>query len=75
MYKAVQKPNEYIITFPKCYHAGFNTGYNFNEAVNFTIDFWLPYGFGAITDYKLTQKACVFDMFDLMIDQCFGQVQ
>ena len=68
VYKAVQKPNEYIITFPKCYHAGFNTGYNFNEAVNFTIDFWLPYGFGAITDYKLTQKACVFDMFDLMIN-------
>ena len=47
---------------------GFNTGYNFNEAVNFTIDFWLPYGFGAITDYKSTQKACVFDMFDLMIN-------
>ncbi|EJS43088.1 YJR119C [Saccharomyces arboricola H-6] len=68
VYKAIQNANEYIITFPKCYHAGFNTGYNFNEAVNFTIDFWLPYGFGAIADYKSTQKPCVFDMFDLMIN-------
>lgn len=68
VYKAIQRPNEYIVTFPKCYHAGFNTGFNFNEAVNFTTDFWLPYGFGAITDYKSTQKPCVFDMFDLMIN-------
>lgn len=68
VYKAIQRPNQYIITFPKCYHAGFNTGYNFNEAVNFTMDFWLPYGFGAIMDYKSTQKPCVFDMFDLMIN-------
>lgn len=67
-YKAVQYPNEYIITFPKCYHAGFNSGYNFNEAVNFTLDSWVPYGVEAVSDYKLTGKYCVFDMFELMLN-------
>ena len=66
-FKAVQYPNEYIVTFPKCYHAGFNTGYNFNEAVNFTFDSWLPYGIEAVHDYRLTNKQCVFDMFELML--------
>ncbi|CDH15710.1 related to Histone demethylase JHD2 [Zygosaccharomyces bailii ISA1307] len=67
-YKAIQYPNEYIITFPKCYHAGFNSGYNFNEAVNFTLDSWVPYGVEAVSDYKLTGKYCVFDMFELMLN-------
>lgn len=67
-YKALQKPGEYIITFPKCYHAGFNTGYNFNEAVNFTLDTWLPYGIEACQDYKDTGKQCVFDMWELMLN-------
>lgn len=67
-FKAVQNPNEYIITFPKCYHAGFNSGYNFNEAVNFTLDSWVPYGIEAIGDYQLTGKQCVFDMFELMLN-------
>ncbi|QLQ78604.1 hypothetical protein HG537_0A08510 [Torulaspora globosa] len=67
-FKAVQNPNEYIITFPKCYHAGFNSGYNFNEAVNFTLDSWVPYGIEAIGDYQVTGKQCVFDMFELMLN-------
>ncbi|AET41044.1 histone demethylase Ecym_7196 [Eremothecium cymbalariae DBVPG len=67
-YKTVQLPGEYIVTYPKCYHAGFNTGYNFNEAVNFTLDLWVPYGLRAIKDYKLTGKRCVFDMWELMLN-------
>lgn len=66
-YRAVQQPNEFIVTFPKCYHAGFNSGYNLNEAVNFTTDFWLPYGMEAIDDYRVSGKQCVFDMFDLLV--------
>lgn len=67
-YKAVQNPNEFIVTFPKCYHAGFNSGYNFNEAVNFTLDSWVPYGIEAVGNYQLTGKQCVFDMFELMLN-------
>lgn len=67
-YKAVQYPGEYIITYPKCYHAGFNSGYNFNEAVNFTLDLWVPYGVQAVRDYKVTKKKCVFDIWELMLN-------
>lgn len=65
-YKVVQHPNEYIITFPKCYHAGFNSGYNLNEAVNFTNETWLSYGIQAISEYQKTKKMCVFDMYELI---------
>lgn len=67
-YKAIQHPGEYIVTFPKCYHSGFNTGYNFNEAVNFTINLWLPYGVEATHDYVRSRKQCVFDMWELMLN-------
>ncbi|KAL3230839.1 Histone demethylase JHD2 [Nakaseomyces bracarensis] len=67
-YKVVQHPNEYVITFPKCYHAGFNSGYNLNEAVNFTNENWLKYGIQAISEYQKTKKMCVFDMYELITD-------
>ncbi|CCK70257.1 histone demethylase KNAG_0D05190 [Huiozyma naganishii CBS 8797] len=67
VYRAVQTPGEFIVTFPKCYHAGFNAGYNLNEAVNFINDFWLDYGLEADAEYRLTNKRSVFDMNELMI--------
>lgn len=66
-FKVIQNPGEYIITFPRCYHAGFNSGYNLNEAVNFTTNFWLPFGMDAIDDYRISMKQCVFDMYNLLI--------
>ncbi|KAG7193550.1 uncharacterized protein KQ657_000619 [Scheffersomyces spartinae] len=61
-----QNPNEYVITYPKVYHAGFNCGFNFNEAVNFTMDSWLPFGEDAIKNYKDIRKENVFDHFKLL---------
>ncbi|KAE8693206.1 lysine-specific demethylase 5D-like isoform X2 [Hibiscus syriacus] len=44
VYKAVQKPGEFVITFPSAYHAGFSHGFNCGEAVNFAIGDWFPLG-------------------------------
>ncbi|ODV77713.1 JmjC-domain-containing protein [Suhomyces tanzawaensis NRRL Y-17324] len=63
---ADQNPNEFVITFPRVYHSGFNCGFNFNEAVNFTMDEWLEHGAQSIHDYKLIKKENVFNHYQLI---------
>ncbi|KAJ8613625.1 hypothetical protein MRB53_036919 [Persea americana] len=56
IYKAVQKPGEFIITFPRAYHAGFSHGFNCAEAVNFAIGDWFPSGSVASQLYGLLNR-------------------
>lgn len=63
---ADQGPNEFVVTFPRVYHAGFNSGFNFNEAVNFTMDSWLELGEKSIQDYRSIKKENVFDHCQLV---------
>ncbi|XP_077234939.1 lysine-specific demethylase JMJ13-like [Tasmannia lanceolata] len=56
VYKAVQKPGEFVITFPRAYHAGFSHGFNCGEAVNFAIGDWFPLGAVASQRYGLLNR-------------------
>ncbi|XP_029116101.1 lysine-specific demethylase JMJ13 isoform X2 [Elaeis guineensis] len=56
VYKAVQGPGEFIITFPRAYHAGFSHGFNCGEAVNFAVGDWFPFGFVARRQYALLNR-------------------
>lgn len=42
--KMTQYENEFIITFPYAYHAGFNYGFNCAESTNFASERWIEYG-------------------------------
>ncbi|KAM3143638.1 hypothetical protein pb186bvf_004400 [Paramecium bursaria] len=37
VYKCIQKPKTFVLTFPKAYHCGFSLGYNITEAINFCL--------------------------------------
>ncbi|WVZ57788.1 hypothetical protein U9M48_008130 [Paspalum notatum var. saurae] len=56
VYKAVQRPGEFVITFPRSYHAGFSHGFNCGEAVNFAIGDWFPLGSLASKRYALLNR-------------------
>lgn len=66
-YVADQRPNEFIITFPRAYHSGFNHGFNFNEAVNFALSDWLPEGLRCIERYREIKKNPVFSHDELLV--------
>ncbi|CAM0879317.1 unnamed protein product [Alopecurus aequalis] len=56
VYKAIQRPGEFVITFPRSYHAGFSHGFNCGEAVNFAIGDWFPMGSLASKRYALLNR-------------------
>ena len=83
MHRIEQRPGEFVITFPRAYHAGFNAGFNCAEAVNFAPAHWvrslmkqkhkrntpqLPIGRSAIESYAPQRRNNVFSHDELIIE-------
>ncbi|XP_027080412.2 lysine-specific demethylase JMJ17-like [Coffea arabica] len=66
VYSVLQEPGNFIITFPRSYHGGFNLGLNCAEAVNFAPADWLPYGGRGAELYKLYRKPAVLSHEELL---------
>jgi hypothetical protein len=59
VYHTVQEPGQFVITFPRAYHAGFSHGFNFAEAVNFATDSWFSHFRDCSTRYRQFSRASV----------------
>ncbi|KAJ2568477.1 hypothetical protein GGH95_004346, partial [Coemansia sp. RSA 1836] len=65
-----QRAGEFVVTFPQSYHAGFNQGFNFNEAVNFATSDWMPFDVPSVKRYQFYERNPVFSHDELVISMC-----
>ncbi|WIA15535.1 hypothetical protein OEZ85_002169 [Tetradesmus obliquus] len=66
--RAVQTPGSFIVTFPDAYHAGFNSGFNVAEAVNFAAPDWLPFGSSSVVRYRCESRYMTFSHDAMLIN-------
>jgi histone demethylase JARID1 len=52
----LQHEGEFIVTFPRAYHSGFNCGFNVAESVNFAAMRWLDWGIMAANEYRFVRS-------------------
>lgn len=62
-----QRAGEFVITFPRGYHAGFNQGFNCAEAVNLAMPDWLQFGLRCVELYSKVNKQPVFSHDQLVL--------
>eukprot|EP00924_Labyrinthula_sp_SR-Ha-C_P005323 augustus_masked-scaffold_1-processed-gene-28.40-mRNA-1 protein AED:0.64 eAED:0.68 QI:0/-1/0/1/-1/1/1/0/699 len=70
VYHVKQEPGEFVITFPRAYHGGFNHGFNCAEAVNFATASWIPFGLDAFYDYRILRKIPVINYEQFIYKLC-----
>ncbi|KAH7323790.1 PLU-1-like protein-domain-containing protein [Rhexocercosporidium sp. MPI-PUGE-AT-0058] len=66
VYALDQRAGQFVVTFPQAYHAGFNHGFNFNEAVNFAPNDWEPAGDAGIERLQQFRRQPCFSHDELL---------
>lgn len=66
VYALDQRAGQMVITFPQGYHAGFNHGFNCNEAVNFAPCDWEPWGLAGVERLQEFRKQPCFSHDELL---------
>ena len=67
VYALDQRAGQFVITFPQAYHAGFNHGFNFNEAVNFAPHDWEPFGEAGVARLQEFRRQPCFSHDELLM--------
>eukprot|EP00884_Botryococcus_braunii_P001080 jgi/Botrbrau1/10973/Bobra.0383s0027.1 len=67
VYRLVHREGTFVITFPNAYHAGFNTGFNVAEAVNFGPPDWLRWGTYIVEKYRREGRPATLSMDALLV--------
>ncbi|PGH27155.1 hypothetical protein AJ80_01111 [Polytolypa hystricis UAMH7299] len=67
VYALDQRAGQFVITFPQAYHAGFNHGFNFNEAVNFAPTDWEPLGQAGVERLQSFRRQPCFSHDELLL--------
>jgi len=67
VYAIDQRAGEFVITFPQAYHAGFNHGFNVNEAVNFAPSDWEPFGEAGVERLQTYRRQACFSHDELLM--------
>ncbi|KAI9850963.1 MAG: hypothetical protein M1838_004748 [Thelocarpon superellum] len=62
-----QRAGQFVVTFPQAYHAGFNHGFNFNEAVNFAPHDWEPFGDTGVQRLQAFRRQPCFSHDELLL--------
>ncbi|KAJ5362824.1 hypothetical protein N7541_003668 [Penicillium brevicompactum] len=67
VYAVDQRAGQFVLTFPQAYHAGFNHGFNFNEAVNFAPADWEPFGAAGVDRLQNFRRHPCFSHDELLL--------
>ena len=67
VYALDQRAGQFVVTFPQAYHAGFNHGFNFNEAVNFAPNDWEPFGEEGVKRLQEFRRQPCFSHDELLV--------
>ncbi|KAL8159605.1 hypothetical protein V2J09_001142, partial [Rumex salicifolius] len=75
VYRCVQSPGEFVITFPRAYHGGFNCGFNCAEAVNVAPLDWFPHGQNAVELYREQRRKTTISHDKLLVGAAIEAVK